>query len=339
MTIPIKIRAEKREACRALPEKLPLNNGFFSILKEEDDHIIIDLNPTYDLNAHIAELNIFTESDRFSVWQEAKKKAPPPVMSPISLSVEDLTHVKASPLSTLVWSNIFKKPDPVQDLTQWAESDAFDCFIYVPNCTTSIGSEEDCTSNANYTQVMLNAYQNMCVEERINPTVLLKSGKTKKALSLSTFDAVQPTEQKERASGLAGSSLVDFDDSAYANKFLESVSKLPARQYSKEPAKMAVLAKSEFILAGKFSHVYNQKFVKKFLEALANDFEEEFSCAFKDRQTEVQATLVNLMRNMVMCSMVLIEESDYFESNVWGMGLGEANCELIMRIYRSVGEV
>lgn len=338
MTVPLKIGVEKPLQTHTLPTKIPLAGTSFDVLQEEDSFIIIDLNLSFSLDRHIEALNKEASHSKFFVWQEPKKVTTVPVMAALDLKTEDMPSLCEFSLTIPVWASIFKKPPPVFDMNKWAESQQFDNFVYVPNCTKhSSAQAEDCTSNSNYTQVMLNAYQSMCETNGINPVVCLPNDRTKRVLSLSTFDAVQPGVEGQRVAGLAGSSLLDFDDSKYARDYLTAITALAPEKYSREPARRTVLAKSEFILAGRFSHTYNQRFVKGFLEALSRVFHEEFSCAFKDKETEVQTTLVGIMRNMVMSGLVLVDEYEDFERRLWALNLGGSS-ELIMKIYRSVGE-
>lgn len=254
-----------------------------------------------------------------------------------TLNLDSVDLVNFKPKNVPVWGNIFRKPPPVFDRGRWGTSEVSDEYIYIPNCSKYGGEEaEDFNSNAMYTQVMLSAYKLMCLKEDINPLVLLRDGSEYHVEELLTRHGVRNSAPGERAAGLANSCLVDFDDSKYGKVFLEAVAAVPAVEISREPARRTVLSKCEYILAGKRSHTYNQRFVKTYLELLADEHKNEFNEMFKERSGEAQANIVGIFRAMVMDGFVLDEGSEIFEARLWAASMGDST-DFLLRVYREAG--
>lgn len=251
-------------------------------------------------------------------------------------TIDTVDVVNINPEAAHVWNAIFKKPPPVFDRQHWAESEVSDKFIYIPNCTKFEGaSAEDCNSNALYTQVMLEAYQEVCRARKVNPLVRLHTGSEVPVLNLRPFQASQTHIPGERASGFANSTLVDFDDGSFAKDFITAVSLLRPDQFTTEPAKQTVLAKSELILAGKASHMYNQRFMKTYFTLMTVNYAEDLDEVFKANTTQAQTTILNIFRGMVSDNIVLESGMEEFTARLWHSGMGEYQ-EFICKIYQEV---
>lgn len=244
--------------------------------------------------------------------------------------------LKLRPEANSVWDTLFKKPPPVFDRQHWAELDVSDKFIYVPNCTRYEGAgAEDYASNSMYTLVMLNAYQAVCKAHGINPLVHFVTGAEVPVLILDSFHAVQTHIEGERASGFVDSVLVDFNDAWLAEDFIKQVSLLTSEQCQSEPARQTVLAKAELILAGKSSHVYNQRFVKDVISLLTVNYANEMTLLFKANGPQARTTLINLFRGMIIDGFVLESSIEEFKQRLWTAGLGEYQ-DFICKVYEEV---
>lgn len=254
----------------------------------------------------------------------------------LGTTIDTVDVVNIKPKAPHVWNAIFKKPPPVFDRQHWADLDISDKFIYIPNCTRFQGeSSEDYNSNTMYTQVMLEAYQDVCRARKVNPLVRLQKGAERPVLSLKPFQASQTHLPGERASGFANSVLVDFDDGYLAKDFITAVSLLGPEKYTTESSKQTVLAKSELILAGKASHMYNQRFMKNYFMLMTVNYAEDAEQVFKGNSAQAQATLLNIFRGMVSDSAVLESGMEDFKSRLWHSGMGEYQ-DFVCKIYKEV---
>lgn len=251
-------------------------------------------------------------------------------------TIDTVDVVNIKPVASHVWNAIFKKPPPVFDRQHWAESEVSDKFIYIPNCTRFEGaSAEDYNSNSMYTQVMLEAYQEVCRGRKVNPLVRLHAGSEIPVLNLKPFQASQTHIPGERASGFANSTLVDFADGEFAKDFITAVSLLRPDQFTTEPAKQTVLAKAELILAGKASHMYNQRFMKTYFTLMTVNYAEDLEGVFKTSATQAQSTILNIFRGMVSDNIVLESGIEEFKARLWHSGMGEYE-DFICKIYTEV---
>lgn len=254
----------------------------------------------------------------------------------INPTIDTVDVVNINPEASEVWNAVFKKPPPVFDRQHWAESAVSDKFIYIPNCTRFEGqSAEDYNSNSMYTQIMLEAYQDVCRARQVNPLVRLHTGTEIPVLSLKPFQASQTHIPQERASGFANSTLVDFDDGSFAKDFITAVSLLRPEQFTTEPAKQTVLAKSELILAGKASHMYNQRFMQNFFTLMTVNYAEDLDEVFKTNATQAQTTILNIFRGMVSDGTVLENGIEEFKVRLWHNGMGEYE-DFVCKIYQEV---
>jgi len=335
MQIPIKLQVTPaatglQDAITEAMEGKPLN-----VLSVDGDAVVIGIDthttPVMALN-YLAEklpgCDIRFYPDRVSAQHTSEVHLDP------TIDLVDIVNIK--PKASRVWSAIFKKPPPVFDRQHWADSGVSDKFIYIPNCTRFEGpSAEDYNSNSMYTQIMLEAYQDVCRKRKVNPLVRLESGAEVPVLNLRPFQASQTHKPGERASGFANSTLVDFDDGAFAKDFITAVSLLRPDQFTTEPAKQTVLAKSELILAGKASHIYNQRFMKDYFSILTVNYAEDVKEEFKTNATQAQSTILNIFRGMVSDGVVLEAGIEEFKSRLWLSGMGEY-VDFVCKIYQEV---
>ncbi len=304
------------------------------IISVEGGVVAIGMSPNLSIVDHKLALSMACCHETFTLLEEQSQKETKAHLQNLNLDAVDLVNFKSK--TTPVWNSLFVKPPPVFDRRHWAGTEESDSYIYIPNCTKYAGEEtEDFNSNAMYTQIILNSYKLMCEEEKINPTVRLVSGVELPVTSVETRHGVRNDMPGERAAGLANSTLVDFDDSKYGTKYLECVVKLGSKFVAKEPARRTVLAKCEYIFAGKMSHTYNQRFVKTFLDSLNEIHAIEFENLFKSNSVEAQASIVGILRAMVMDGFVLEESVAVFEAKLWAMNLGHAS-EFLLRVYDNV---
>jgi hypothetical protein len=221
-----------------------------------------------------------------------------------------------------VWESVFAKPDPVYDLEEWEASLESDEYIYLPNnMQMPDGRLESVVLNARFTEVLTNAYREMCRAQGINPTVRIVQGATLACWHVTPQQGCQPNVPDEISARLANSKLYGFDDSQYAQAFLDHIAKLTPDQYESPAIRHFVLAKAEYILLGTTKKKTNQKFM------------EEFSKAVGDEHIgKLQANL----RFMVTNGMVLQESDNAFELSLVRGRLDKSLLKQVMRIYRQV---
>ncbi len=172
-------------------------------------------------------------------------------------------------MSNGIWDRIFRKPAPVLDRQEWFKSAESEGFVYLPNVLTIQGNDaEDYSSNARYTSVMLQAFQGLCLDLGVHPLVRLQDGGEEEVTDLTALSGLQPEKIGERASGLANSRLVDFDDSKYADLFTKILISMPVPVGVTEGLRHLVLTKIEKILKGGSDLTSNQDFITQFYEAL-----------------------------------------------------------------------
>jgi len=335
MQVPIKLQVTPSNGSlqAVLAEKL--DKKLLTVLAVEGDAVTLGIDvatpPVMALGAvaeSLPQCDVRFYPDNVSALQTTELRLNPPIDS------VDIVNIK--PQATHVWSALFKKPPPVFDRQHWADSDISDKFIYIPNCTRFEGpSAEDYNSNAMYTQIMLEAYQDVCRKRKVNPLVRLASGAEVPVLNLRPFQASQTHISGERASGFANSTLVDFDDGVFAKDFITAVSLLKPEQYTTEPAKQTVLSKAELILAGKASHMYNQRFMKDYFSLMTVNFAEDLEEEFKGNSTQAQTTLLNIFRGMVADGFVLEAGIEEFQARLWQSGMGDY-VDFVCKIYQEV---
>jgi len=335
MQIPIKLQVTPSSNNLQTVLIKKLDEKLLTVLSVEGDAVIlgidVDTPPVTALEVvaeSLPQCNVRFYPDKASALQATEIHLDPTIDS------VDIVNIK--PEAAHVWSAIFKKPPPVFDRQHWADSPVSDKFIYIPNCTRFEGpSAEDYNSNAMYTQIMLEAYQDVCRKRKVNPLVRLAAGAEVLVLNLKPFQASQTHIPGERASGFANSTLVDFDDGIFAKDFITAVSLLKPEQYTTEPAKQTVLSKAELILAGKASHMYNQRFMKDYFSLMTVNFAEDLEEEFKGNSTQAQATILNIFRGMVADGIVLESGIEEFQARLWQSGMGDY-ADFVCKIYQEV---
>lgn len=226
---------------------------------------------------------------------------------------EDLDAM--APIGKLIWDSVFKKPPPVTDIKAWSVSGESDEYVYIPNNLAKEGDEvEAFIANAHYTEVLTEAYRTMCEAHTLSPYVALQDGSTAPCAMVRGCHGAQYRVAGEKAGRLANSTLIDFDDSGYAEEFIKHIMSLGKDQYENEVVLRRVLAKVEHILMGRSSHTYNQRFIQRFLDIL--DEGEGFGGGTKDK-------LLSVFQTMTQSGHVLEDSIDEFTSRCSRAGLLE----------------
>lgn len=336
MLIPIKLRiTQKPEDLQELVSNITVEGQPLKVLSISEEELTVAITMQTAPASAIQALQEALPDSKISVWVEQPRPSEGAAkIASLKLDPVDVVNVKTNCSS--VWDVIFKKPPPVFDRQHWAESAVADKFIYIPNCTRFKGSNtEDCNSNAMYTQVMLAAYQKVCEGKRVNPLVRLQDGREIPVLSLEAFHGSQTHIEGERASGLANSVLVDYGDGDLGSSFISAISLLDENDFQSEPARQTVLAKAELILAGKSSHMYNQRFMKDFFELMTINYAQDLKDVFGVNSAQAQGSILNMFRGMVIDGFVLENSLEEFKGRVWGGGLGQYE-EFISKLYEEV---
>jgi hypothetical protein len=237
-----------------------------------------------------------------------------------AIAVEDLDAMQ--PAEVPVWDSLFRKPAPVVDLFGWVESPLADQFIYLPNQIRKQGADaEEYITNAQYTEVLTNAYRVMCLSLGIHPEALLEDGQTRIACwTVQPHEGAQLSYEGARSARLANSRLYDYDDSAYAKDFLRALIGLSRDQYESESIHRTVLAKAEYILMGKTSHTYNQKFMRRFVTLF-----EALDGTISDR-------VLNILSGMLADGLVLEDSVEEFKARVI-RGRLDGDLDQLLKIY------
>lgn len=226
------------------------------------------------------------------------------------------------PIGKKIWDSIFVKPTPVVDLQQWLHTSESDEYVYLPNDASKMSWEsEQFTSNAMYTEVMVNAYNLLCQRKDIRPKARLVNGLTVSLRGLTPIQGSQHTVPGENASRLANSKLIDFDDSGFATDFLECICDLRTDQYESEPIRRRVLAKVEHILMGRTSHTYNQRFIHALYNRFVNELMPDDPWA--DHRVPLTNCILSVVKQMVMDGLVLEDSKEIFLHKLQAMGFGE----------------
>jgi len=323
MLIPIKLRITKKpEDLQELVSAITVGGQPLKVLSVLEEQVTIAITLSTPPVLVIDEIKKALSNSDVSVWEEPPLKVTVAEIASMKLDPVDVVNVVTRAMS--VWDVIFKKPPPVFDRNHWAELEVSDKFIYIPNCTRFKGpSAEDYNSNAMYTQIMLAAYQNVCRARGVNPLVRLQNGRELPMLTLQAFHGSQTHLEGERAAGLANSVLVDFCDEDMGSDFIAAVSLLEEDDFQSEPARQTVLAKSELILAGKSSHMYNQRFIKEFYQLVSVNYAQDLGEIFGANEVQAQSATLNIFRGMVIDGFVLEDSLEEFKARLWASGLGQ----------------
>lgn len=236
----------------------------------------------------------------------------------VDISLEEPISGCKVPLNKPIWQSVFRKPSPVIDLQHWLATGEADEYVYVPNdASKSIVEAEDTVSNSMYTEVLVNAYKKMAKRLGINPLVKMLDGITVPLMNLTPMWGTQPHPVGERSARLANSTLVDFDDSAYASDYITAICDLECHEFEKEPIRKRVLAKVEHILMGRTSHTYNQRFVHNLYEKLMH---QSVDSAWAQNRIGVTNTVLGILKQMLLEGVVMEDSMDMFITRLNNFG-------------------
>ena len=227
------------------------------------------------------------------------------------------------PLGLPIWDTIMVKPRAVLNLPKWLKSTDADRYVYLPNdLSFSVEEAEQRINNAFYTEVRVNAYARLCKQEEINPMIRLHgSDVCIDAQSLKPFMGVQTTVIGEVSARLANSTLVDFDDSHLARKYLDCILDLQPHEYEKEKVMKYVLGRVEHILMGRTSHKSNQKVIHALYETLIGS---DTAMAWGEaNQKYIVEAVLGILKQMAIDGAVLEDSKEAFLSKVSRMQIGE----------------
>lgn len=236
----------------------------------------------------------------------------------VDISLEEPISGCKIPLNKPIWQSVFRKPSPVIDLQHWLATREADEYVYVPNdASKSIAEAEDIVSNSMYTEVLVNAYKKMAKRLGVNPRVKMFDGITVPVMNLTPMWGTQPHPVGERSARLANSTLVDFDDSAYASDYITAICDLECHEFEKEPIRKRVLAKVEHILMGRTSHTYNQRFVHNLYEKLMH---QSVDSAWAQNRIGVTNTVLGILKQMLLEGVVMEDSMDMFITRLNNFG-------------------
>jgi hypothetical protein len=239
----------------------------------------------------------------------------------ISINIHDPAIDKMIPSGKLIWNSIFAKRKPVVNLNLWVNTEEANDFVYLPNDISKQGDAvEESISNALYTEVMVNAYRNLCRSKNIDPYVRLVDGSLLQCRIMLPMDGSQHTVPTETAARLANSTLVNFDDSAFAKDFISCVCDLTPAEFEKEPVRRRVLAKVEHILMGRSSHTYNQRFIHAIYEEFTNVDE---TTPWWQYRADIAKGVMGILTQMVVESLVLEDNKEIFIARICSLGFAE----------------
>lgn len=294
MKLPIKLYLSPQDV-EGIPEKLTYKGLDIAVHGFNNGCLELAMNDDLSIRDHVRAVE-----DHFGEDVIVSRDVPVIPRVEFNIVSDDLSVRK--PLGKPIWDSIFRKPEPVVDTKEWYQSSQSDEFVYLPNNLRRVGPEaEEYMSNAMYTEVMVHAYRNLCKKVGINPCISLTNGVLTQAMRVMPADGSQQVPVGSRAARLANSKLVDFDDSAYAIEFIQSIIDLKPHLYDSEIVRRKVLAKVEHILMGKSSHVYNQRFIQRLLEKV---------------QCTDMGSLLSVLTGLVSDGFVLEDSQDEFTSRV-----------------------
>lgn len=247
------------------------------ILSVQVGQAVFELNEELSVKAHMEALKAYLGGNAQVGTEELKE-------APLLASVPK------------VWDSIFRKPQPVLDLLAWSSTEESDAYVYLPNTLRRSTDTEEYIANAHFTEVLTNAYRSMCKDLGIQPTAQLIQGAIIHCHEVRPYQGAQHNVVGERASRLANSRLVDFDDSPHAGAFLRALKSLRPKDYENEDVLRRVLAKVECILTGHTSITYNQKFIQRFFE----------------KDSEPDGNIMAILKSMTVDGLVLSESLHEF---------------------------
>jgi len=219
-------------------------------------------------------------------------------------------QIQVSP-EVCLWETLFAKPAPVRNLAEWFLSRESDGFIYIPNdLSLAEGAQESYLHNAEYTQVMLFAYQKSCVWKKIDPEITLQDGRGPfRVMSLDPMSGVQQHVQGEKAARLANSTLKG-EDNDLIPLFLAMLQAMGPDDYLNPVAHLTVLAKAELTLTGESSLVTNHTVVSNLCRFVEAEFSRPGS--FMLGNSIILNAVLFTLRQMVVEGLVLHQSKDHF---------------------------
>lgn len=264
---------------------------------------------------------ITEEIDRLIAEQDLEFQELQKITEPqIELNLTDPSLDSMVPTGLKVWDSCFVKLPPVVDLEQWMATKEADGCVYLPNDSSKYGDDAEQTlSNSLYTEVMVEAYILMCQRLTIKPRIQLASGAVIPFNELCPMAGTQHTVPGERSARIANSKVLDFDDSGYAKEFIQAICDLKPWQYDKEPVRRRVLAKVEYILMGRTSHTYNQRFIHALYNSFVNDTSE---VPWAKHRVAVASCVMAILKQMVVEGLVLEDNKELFLVRIRKMGFG-----------------
>jgi hypothetical protein len=298
---------------RDVPEKITCKGLVIKVIGRTETGLGVSMNPDLSYTDHVAAVASFIEGGS-KATKEIRIEMP---LDPIDLDSMEEAGVP-------VWDSIFRKPEPVTDLTYWSNTPFVDQFIYLPNSIRKQGVDsEEYIANAQYTEVLANAYSTMCWNVGIQPVALLADGQTQvRCWMVQAHDGSQLSTEGSRSARLANSRLWDFDDSRYAKDFLKAIMSLKPHQYESDSILRTVLAKAEYILMGRTSHTYNQKFLKRFLEK------------FDTADTSSMDIVLHMLSSMIAEGKVLEDSAEEFRVRIIRARM-DSQLDTLMDIFKS----
>ncbi len=210
-----------------------------------------------------------------------------------------------------LWETLFAKPSPVKSLADWATDKQSYGYIYIPNdLSMPEGAQESYINNAEFTQIMLTAYQNACLWKKMDPEIVLQDGQGPfKVLALDPMSGVQHHVPGEKAARLANSSL-QGDDNNLIPLFLSALQSMGPDDYTSPVAHLNVLAKAELTLTGASNLVTNHSVVTNLCRFVETEFSR--SGSFMLGNSVVLNAVLFTLRQMVIEGLVLHQSKEQF---------------------------
>lgn len=267
--------------------------------------------------------DVTPEIDRLLEEQDKEleflRKIPEPT---VEINVSDPFLDAMVPVGKKIWDSIFVKPMPVVNVNNWLQGIESDDYVYVPNDSSKRPEEqEESLSNAMYTEIMVNAYRLLCERKNINPKIRLQNGIVMQAKSIRPVHGTQHTILGEKSSRLANSKLEDFNDSAFAKDYIECICDLEESQFEKESIRRRVLSKVEYILMGRTSHTYNQRFIHLLYDKFVNQVGEDDP--WVNHRVPLTHCILGTLKQMVVEGLVLEDNMELFLLRLKGAGFGD----------------
>jgi hypothetical protein len=326
---------------QTVPDTLMYKGKSFKVIDFSANFITVELNKKMSLEDHetaislclgvklsskkatpakprvaVPEEQIEAEVHRLLVCQSYELLEPN-----VSINPNDPATDNMVPVGKKIWDSVFVKRPPVLGVSSWSLTKAADSFVYIPNDGAKSGADaEDHRSNALYTEVLVNAYVRMCRMLCINPSIRLTNGKVLYASKLKPYDGSQHTVPGEVSARLANSTLINFDDSTYARDYIECICALEPGDYESSSVRNKVLSKVEYILMGRTSHTYNQRFVHKLYTFFV---ESTGDVPWQSCKEMLASSVLSILSQMVMEGLVLQDNKQIFIGRLIALGFSD----------------